>query len=320
MSLIELSGVAKAFGRVGALDGIDAVVDSGSTALVGANGAGKTTLLRILLGLEAPDRGRASVVGHVLPAGAHAIRACVGYMPEGACLPSDVSAAEFVGFMAQLGGLPPRHARERTSEVLYQVGLAEERHRPIGGFSTGMKQRVKLAQALVHDPALVLLDEPTDGMDATGRSEMLDLILRVRREFGIDVLVSTHLLGDVERVCDRVIMLHAGAVLAQGAVADLKQNEQPAFELELHDNSAAVVAALERAGLGITAKGDGRLVLRGGEDVPERVRDLAAENGWPLRRLVPRAATLEQTFLQLQRIASDPITALRPRLEEVASL
>src|SRR6266511_4215071 len=212
VSVAQVEGFSKRYGSVQALDRVDVVVEPGCIGLVGSNGAGKSTLIKLLLGLLAPDQGRASVLGHDVAADPLGVRSQVGYLLEGACLPGDVTAADFVAFMAQLGGLPPRHARERTAEVCYQVGLDEERYRAIGGFSTGMQQRVKLAVALVHDPRLLLLDEPTDGMDPQGREDMLDPIDRVRGELEIDVLVSTHLLGDVERVCDRVVMVHAGRV------------------------------------------------------------------------------------------------------------
>jgi ABC-2 type transport system ATP-binding protein len=232
-----------------------------------------------------------------------AVRAQVGYLPEGACLPGDVTAADFVAFMAQLGGLPPRPARERAAEVCYQVGLDEERYRAVGGFSTGMQQRVKLAVALVHDTSFLLLDEPTDGMDPQGREDMLELIARIRGELGIDVLVSTHLLGDVERVCDRVVMVHGGHVLAQGSIAEVAGTTEPGFGIQLGDNGPQVLAALGAAGLEARPSGDD-LLVQGSSDL---VRDVAAERGWPLRRLVPRAPSLEETFLRLQAAHGGPV-------------
>jgi ABC-2 type transport system ATP-binding protein len=292
----QVEGLSKRYGTVQALDRVDVVIEPGCTGLVGSNGAGKSTLIKLLLGLLAPDEGRAGVLGHDVAADPLAVRAQVGYLPEGACLPGDVTAADFVAFMAQLGGLPPRQARERTAEVCYQVGLDEERYRAIGGFSTGMQQRVKLAVALVHDPRLLLLDEPTDGMDPQGREDMLDLIDRIRGELEIDVLVSTHLLGDVERVCDRVVMVHAGRVLTQGPIAEVAGTTEPGFGIQLGDNGPAVLQALAAAGLQARVAG-GELVVQGPSDA---IRDVAAERGWPLRRLVPRAPSLEETFLRLQ--------------------
>jgi ABC-2 type transport system ATP-binding protein len=304
----QVEGLSKRYGTVQALDRVDVVIEPGCTGLVGSNGAGKSTLIKLLLGLLAPDQGRASVLDHDVAADPLAVRAQVGYLPEGACLPGDVTAADFVAFMAQLGGLPPRPARERTAEVCYQVGLDEERYRAIGGFSTGMQQRVKLAVALVHDPRLLLLDEPTDGMDPQGREDMLDLIDRVRGELEIDVLVSTHLLGDVERVCDRVVMVHAGRVLTQGPIAEVAGTTEPGFGIQLGDNGPAVQAALAAAGLHARVAGDD-LLVQGPSDA---IRDVAAERGWPLRRLVPRAPSLEETFLRLQAAQGAPAAPAEP--------
>jgi ABC-2 type transport system ATP-binding protein len=311
----EVEGLSKRYGTVQALDRVDVAVEPGCTGLVGSNGAGKSTLIKLLLGLLVPDQGRASVLGHDVAADPLAVRGRVGYLPEGACLPGDVSAADFVAFMAQLGGLPPRPARERAAEVCYQVGLDEERYRAIGGFSTGMQQRVKLAVALVHDPSFLLLDEPTDGMDPQGREDMLDLIARIRGELGIDVLVSTHLLGDVERVCDRVVMVHGGHVLAQGSIAEVAGTTEPGFGIQLADNGPEVLAALAGAGLEVRPGGGGPGALAPGGPVPDLlvqgpsdlVRDVAAARGWPLRRMVPRAPSLEETFLRLQAAQGGPV-------------
>jgi ABC-2 type transport system ATP-binding protein len=305
VAVIEVEGLSKRYGAVQALRSVDVVVDHGCTGLVGSNGAGKSTLLRLLLGLIAPDRGRATVLGHDVAADPLAVRAGVGYLPEGACLPGDVTAADFVAFMGQLGGLPPRPARERAAEVCYQVGLDEERYRALGGFSTGMLQRVKLAVALVHDPKLLLLDEPTDGMDPQGREDMLDLIDRARGELEVDVLVSTHLLGDVERICDRVVMVHAGQVLVQGPIAAVAGTTDAGFAVQLGRNGPEEMDRLALAGLQVRRAGD-ELHVQGGTGTADRIRDVAADRGWALRRLSPRAPSLEETFLRLQAEASVP--------------
>ncbi len=314
MLVAQVEDLSKRYGTVQALDRVDVEIAPGCTGLVGSNGAGNSTLIKLLLGLLAPDQGRATVLGHDVATDPVAVRGRVGYLPEGACLPGDVTAADFVAFMAQLGGLPPRPARERAAEVCYQVGLEEERYRAVGGFSTGMQQRVKLAVALVHDPSLLLLDEPTDGMDPQGREDMLDLIARIRGELGIDVLVSTHLLGDVERVCDRVVMVHGGHVLAQGSIAEVAGTTEPGFGSQLRDNGPEVLAALAAAGLEVRPSGGGAAGPSNGAPVSEllvqgpsdRIRDVAAERGWPLRRMVPRAPSLEETFLRLQVAAGGP--------------
>jgi ABC-2 type transport system ATP-binding protein len=321
VTVAEVEGLSKRYGTVQALDRVDVAIEPGCTGLVGSNGAGKSTLIKLLLGLLAPDEGRARVLGHDVATDPLAVRGRVGYLPEGACLPADVTAADFVAFMAQLGGLPPRPARERAAEVCYQVGLDEERYRAVGGFSTGMQQRVKLAVALVHDPSFLLLDEPTDGMDPQGREDMLELIARVRGELGIDVLVSTHLLGDVERVCDRVVMVHGGHVLAQGSIAEVAGTTEPGFGIQLADNGPEVRAALAAAGLEVRPGADGGsgglghsppvndLLVQGSADL---IRDVAAERGWPLRRMVPRAPSLEETFLRLQAASGGPVAPDAP--------
>jgi ABC-2 type transport system ATP-binding protein len=309
--VVEVEGLSKRYGAVEALRSVDVLVEHGCTGLVGSNGAGKSTLLKLLLGLIAPDQGQARVLGHDVATDPLAARARVGYLPEGSCLPADVTAADFVAFMGQLGGLPPRAARERASEVCYQVDLDEERYRAIGGFSTGMQQRVKLAVALVHYPRLLLLDEPTDGMDPQGREDMLDLIDRARGELDVDVVVSTHLLGDVERICDRVVMVHAGQILVQGPIGAVAGSSEAGFAVQLGDNGPEVLRALEAVGLRVRQAGD-ELQVEGGADAADRLRDLAAEHGWALRRLTPKAPSLEETFLRLQAEASGGVAAERP--------
>ena len=214
MPMIETEALTKRYGSVTALTELTVDVEPGVIGLVGANGAGKSTLIKILLGPAARrPSGRATVLGLDVATDGAAIRERVGYMPEHDCLPPDVSATEFVVHMARMSGLPPAAARERAADTLRHVGLYEERYRPIGGYSTGMKQRVKLAQALVHDPQLVLLDEPTNGLDPAGRDDMLGLIRRIGTEFGISVLVTSHLLGELERVCDHVVVIDGGRLL-----------------------------------------------------------------------------------------------------------
>jgi ABC-2 type transport system ATP-binding protein len=200
--VIRTAGLRKAYGSVVALEELTIDVPRAAVGFLGANGAGKTTLLSLLLGLRRPSAGAMTVLGRDVATEASAIRARVGYMPESDCLPRDVTAAEFVGHMAAMSGLPPEAARLRAAETLYHCGLEEERYRPIGGFSTGMKQRVKLAQALVHGPDLLFLDEPTNGLDPGGRAQMLQLIKRIYSELGITIVLSSHVLEDVYR--DRV--------------------------------------------------------------------------------------------------------------------
>src|SRR4051794_12880632 len=219
VSLIRADGLTKRFGSVTALDSLTLEVTPGITGLVGANGAGKSTLLKILLGLLPATEGTASVLDLDVADQGPSIRERVGYMPEHDCLPPDVSATEFVVHMARMSGLPTTAARERVADTLRHVGLYEERYRTMGGYSTGMRQRVKLAQALVHDPSLVMLDEPTNGLDPAGREDMLGLIQRIDMEFGISVIVTSHLLGELERVCGEIVVIDAGRLLRHSSTA-----------------------------------------------------------------------------------------------------
>src|SRR3954468_20801676 len=223
MSIIATRGLGKRFPGVLALDELTIDIEPGVVGLVGANGAGKSTLIKILLGLLPQTSGQATVLGHDVVRESMKIRELVGYMPENDCLPPDVSATEFIVHVARVSGLPAGAARERAADTLRHVGLYEERYRPIGGYSTGMRQRVKLAQALVHDPKLVFLDEPTNGLDPAGRDKMLGLIRRIGAEFGISVLVTSHLLGELERICDHVVIIDGGRLLRSQAVASFTE-------------------------------------------------------------------------------------------------
>jgi ABC-2 type transport system ATP-binding protein len=224
MSLLKVEQLTHRYGDVTALENVSLEIPEGRIGLVGANGAGKTTLLRILLGMLHPQQGSIEVLGMPMTREPLDVRSRVGYMPEGACLPKDQTAADFVGYAAELAGLPVRAARRRASEILFLVGLHEERFRYLGDFSTGMVQRVKLAQAIVHDPEVVLLDEPASGLDPEGREDMLGLISRLG-EFGISVLFSSHIIGDIEETCEWVVMLDAGKVLRAGPLDRLESRE-----------------------------------------------------------------------------------------------
>src|SRR5215472_19284798 len=207
MPLISARDLTKRYPGVNALDGLTVDVEPGIIGFVGANGAGKSTFIRILLGLLAPTSGTAAVLGFDVQADALEVRKRVGYMPEHDCLPLEISGTDFVTHQGQMSGLPFNAARERGAEMLRHVGLHEERYRLIGSYSTGMKQRIKLAQSLVHDPKLLLLDEPTNGLDPAGRTAMLELIARIGAEFGLSILVASHLLGEIEQIGDHLVAL-----------------------------------------------------------------------------------------------------------------
>ena len=300
---MEVRGLTKRYGNLAALDRLDLTIPRAAVGLLGANGAGKTTLLRLLLGLTDPTTGSASVLGFNTRTQGVKIREHVGYMPESDCLPPGVTAADFVGHMGEMSGLPARAARQRAADVLYQVGLDEERYRLIKGFSTGMKQRVKLAQAIVHDPDLVFLDEPTNGMDPQGREEMLDLIVRIHKMLGISVVVSSHILEDIEKVCDYVVILSAGQLMVSQPLSGIG-TEQGDLLVRIDGDPTEFIARLASQGIGVTVSGDEELAERdelivafNGDDVYDAVRDAAAELGLPLRSLRKKARSLEDVYI-----------------------
>jgi ABC-2 type transport system ATP-binding protein len=294
MPLVRVSGVTKSFGQVRALDGASFEIGEGVTGLLGSNGAGKTTSIKILIGLIDPDAGSVEVLGSNTR-GSVEYRTRIGYSPEHDCLPPAASAAEFLAYMAEISGLPRAAARLRASDLLRHVGLFEERYRPMGSYSTGMKQRVKLAQALVHDPMLAFLDEPTAGLDPLGRRDMLELIRRVGRDFGISIVISTHLMGDVERTCDAVIVLDAGKVLRTGAVAGLTEETETVL-VDLVEGAAELARALEARGIAVQFDGN-RLTLPqvSGADY-DVLRDAIVESGALLYRLAPERHSLASVF------------------------
>ena len=243
MSLVVTESLTKRYGsRVTALDSLDIEVPAGVTGLVGANGAGKSTLIKILLGLLPSTSGSARVLDLDVATEGQRIRELVGYMPEHDCLPPDVTATELVVHLARMSGLPTTAARERAADTLRHVGLFEERYRPVGGYSTGMKQRVKLAQALVHDPQLVLLDEPTNGLDPAGRDDMLGLIRRIGSVFGISVVVTSHLMGELERICDHVVVIDGGRLMRSATTSSMTALTQDVI-VEVTDRGADVEGA-----------------------------------------------------------------------------
>ncbi len=283
-------------GWVTALDALTVAVEPGIIGLVGANGAGKSTLLRILLGLLAPSSGRATVMGLDTRHDGPRIRELVGYMPEHDVLPPDLSATDLVAHLAEMSGLPRTAARERTADVLRHVGLFEERYRPIAGYSTGMKQRVKLAQALVHDPRLLLLDEPTNGLDPAGRDEMLDLVRRTGTEFGIAVLVSSHLLGEIERVCDHVVAIDGGRLLRSAPLASFTMRTGSLI-VEVDERAGEMAADLVAAGIRVTTDGPRRLLVEVHDDQPfDVIRDSAAARGLALTRVEAARHRVEDLF------------------------
>jgi len=295
--VVELNGVSVKYGRNWALRDVTAVFPAGAVGLLGPNGAGKSTMIKALLGLLAPDRGDMKVLGFDVKAAPLAIRARIGYMPESDAHIPGMNAVSFVAYCGELAGLPRSDAMQRAHEVLYYVGLGEARYRNVETYSTGMKQRIKLAQALVHDPDLLFLDEPTNGMDPKGRDEMLELVRDIAHNKGLNLILSSHLLPDVEYTCDHVIVLDKGAVATQGPIAGLKGPGGRVFELRVKGDTERFVDVLRAAGLDCHADDEDVMRVfvpdeRGGRFLFE----LAAQQGVQVRHLRPSVPTLEDVF------------------------
>lgn len=298
-TLLEARSLTKHYGQTIALESVNFQVQDGITGLLGPNGAGKSTAIKLFLGLLKPTSGSAEVLGE-LPYESVGIRARLGYMPEHDCLPTAITASEFLTHMAQVSGIPPAQARTRSADILRHVGLEEELYRPIGQYSTGMKQRVKLAQSLAHDPVVVLLDEPTAGLDPGGREEMLKLIRRTGHEFGISIILSSHLMGDVESTCDRIIVLESGRVTEEGAVAQFTR-ETETLLIDADGNQEELITAL--AGRGVTAIIDGvsLAVELDSDEQYDAIRDSLVETNSRLRRMSLRRHELTDIFRNDQK-------------------
>ncbi|MCA9824028.1 MAG: ABC transporter ATP-binding protein [Dehalococcoidia bacterium] len=297
--LIETRALTKQYPGVRALDALDLQLEPGIIGLVGANGAGKSTLLKILLGLIDATSGSASMLGFDVVTEGPTARQFVGYMPEHDCLPIDISATEFVAHMAQINGLPRGAARERTAETLRHVGLFEERYREMRGYSTGMKQRVKLAQALVHDPRLMLLDEPTNGLDPEGRDEMLDLVRRTGKEFGISIIMASHLLSEIERVCEHLVVIDAGKLVQSDSIASFTR-QTAVLLVEVDGDAAPVGERIRGAGFSVTVDRRELRVPITDDRVYDLIRDATIEAGVGLVRLEQDRRQLEDLFRESQ--------------------
>ena len=300
--LLRIERLTKRYPAVTAIDDLTVEVPRGRIGLVGANGAGKTTTFRLLLGLAHPTTGTVEVCGVNVAEDPIGVRSRLGYMPEHDCLPLDQTAADVVSTFGELSGLPARAARQRASDILDLVGLDEARFRPISGFSTGMRQRTKLAQALVGDPELVLLDEPTAGLDPLGREEMLALIGRLGT-FGISVLMATHLLDDVQQVCDYVVMIDAGRLVVAGPTDSLLERTG-VVTVDVGTEGAKLVAGLADVSLPAVADDGVVEVTIGGNHDLDLLRDVIADLGLPLYRLTSRLTSLDEVFLRHARSES----------------
>ncbi len=298
MELITLTNVSRWYGTQQALRDVSLNLETGRIGLLGPNGAGKSSLLKILMGLLPPSSGTGRVLGHDLADAGPNLRRAIGYMPEADALVPGLQGAEYVSLAGELYGMPRRQAQRRAHEVLTYLDLEDARYRRLEEYSTGMKQRLKLAQALVHDPALLLLDEPTSGLDPSGRESMLQLMLTLGREHGKSLLLSTHLLGDVERVCERVVILHEGQVLSQGGVHELRTRRHDRYRLQIRGDAAGFAEVLRLEGVRIiqdNGRGELRVAVPA-EWAPRAFFALADNHGILLRGLQRDDEDLEELF------------------------
>ncbi len=305
--LIEIKNVTLSFGTTTALDNLSLEVQGGAVGLLGPNGAGKSTLLKTLLGFVQPNQGTAAVFGVDVQTDPLEIRKQIGYMPEDECLIQGMNAVQLVSYAGELCGMPKRDALQRAHEVLYYVGLDEERYRTIDGYSVGMKQRVKLAQALAHDPKLLLLDEPTNGMDTSGREEMLELVKDIATDKGINVILSSHLLPDVEFACQEIIALSHGSVAIQGQIEALKENKGRLFDLKIVGDSESYIAALERHNYQVELHPDKRLRVTSDSQAQTDTKfffKLAYDTRVQLRQLREVKHSLEDIFAEVMSVDS----------------
>ncbi|MCX6543074.1 MAG: ABC transporter ATP-binding protein [Acidobacteria bacterium] len=298
-AIVQIEHLSVVYGKQAALLDVTAAFPAGAVGLLGPNGAGKSTLLKALLGFVKPTSGRMQVLGLDVAVSPSAIRARLGYMPEIDAHIPGMNAVSFVAYCGQLGGLPHVDAMQRAHEVLQYVGLGEARYRNVETYSTGMKQRIKLAQALVHDPDLLFLDEPTNGMDPKGREEMLELIRDLAHNKGVNLILSSHLLPDVEYTCNHVVVLHQARIATQGPIDDLKGPRGSAFELRVKGDRVAFARVLEAAGMVSKAAEDDIMRVFVPDDKGAlALFQLAAREGMQVRHLRPSVPTLEDVFAQ----------------------
>jgi ABC-2 type transport system ATP-binding protein len=295
--VVELDQVSVKYGRQWALRDVTATFPAGAVGLLGPNGAGKSTMIKALLGLLPPDKGAMRVLGLDVKAAPLQIRSRIGYMPESDAHIPGMNAVSFVAYCGELAGLPRADSMQRAHEVLYYVGLGEARYRNVETYSTGMKQRIKLAQALVHDPDLLFLDEPTNGMDPKGRDEMLELVRDIAHNKGLNLILSSHLMPDVEYTCDHVIVLDKGAIATQGPIAGLKGHGGRVFELRVKGDAGQFIAALKASGIDCHATDEDVMRVFVPDDRGARhLFELAARERVQVRHLRPSVPTLEDVF------------------------
>ena len=296
--LFALHDITKTYGKITALRQLSVTAPTGAVGLLGPNGAGKTTLIRTLLGLITIDAGGGQVLDMDIRTRRLAIRQAVGFAPEDECLFPGVAGIEFIAYAGQLCGMSRKDAMQRSHEVLNYVDLGEARYRRVESYSTGMKQRLKLAAAIVHDPRLLILDEPTNGMDPAGRQELLELARDLSQHKGMSLIFSSHLLPDVEAVCDHVLLLARGQLLAQGAIRELKQSHERMVEVRVKADAARFARRLTKLGCGVEPHDDLLRVSLPIGQTSDLVWQLAASCGEQIRYLRPQRSTLEEVFLK----------------------
>ena len=294
---IDIKNITFFYGKTRALDSVNLNLPQGAIGLLGPNGAGKSTLLRILLGFLVPDKGDGSVLGYDIREQQSMIRRNVGYMPEDDCLIPGMDAVSFTSYLGELSGMPQQEAMKRAHEVLFYVGLEESRYRRLETYSSGMKQRLKLAQAIVHDPHLIFLDEPTSGLDPNGRKEILELIVDISSKKDIQVLISSHILSDIESTCNYVVILNKGQLAAQGNISELKQINFCLFELKVKGESENFFKKLTDLKCQIEKIEDGMLKIYMPPQInPQEIFRIGAEENIQIRHFVRSESSLEDFF------------------------
>ena len=297
---IEVKDLHFYYGKIKALDGVSVNLPQGAIGLLGPNGAGKSTLIRVLLGFLSPVKGTGRVLKYDIKSQQSLIRRYVGYMPENDCLIPGMDAVSFTAYLGELSGMPRQEAMKRAHEVLFYVGLEESRYRNLETYSSGMKQRLKLAQAMVHDPKLIFLDEPTSGLDPKGRNEILDLIMDISSKKDIQVLISSHILSDIENTCTYVVILNQGKLAAEGNIQDLKQINYHLYELKVHGEKNDFLQKLQEMHCKVDSMEDGLIkVYMPPKKSPQDIFRIAAAEQVQIRHFVKSQTSLEDLFAKV---------------------
>jgi ABC-2 type transport system ATP-binding protein len=300
--IIRLENIRFSYGDVEAIRDVSLALRAGIFGLLGPNGAGKTTLMKLLLGFLQPDSGSGEILGQGLGEKRKSLRRSIGYMPESDCLIPGMDAVSLTAYLGELSGMPRQEAMKQAHDVLYYVGLEESRYRLVETYSTGMKQRLKLAQALVHDPKLLLLDEPTSGMDPAGRKEMLELIRDIARKESMNIILSSHLLPDIESTCSQVVIMNKGRIAAEESIAGLKKDRRNVFEIRVVGHGGAFFAALAASGWQADEKDQGLFqVMPPAGTEPEALFRAAREHGTQIRHFRQSRTSLEDAFMDVIR-------------------